>query len=31
MFEKIPIAGMDKRQWLMQRKSGIGGSDAGAI
>ncbi len=31
MFERIPIAGMDKRQWLMQRKSGIGGSDAGAI
>lgn len=31
MFEKIPTAGMDNRQWLMLRKSGIGGSDAGAV
>lgn len=31
MFEKISLAGVDNTEWLRLRKSGIGGSDAGAI
>ena len=31
MFEKISLAGIDNLGWLRLRKSGIGGSDAGAI
>lgn len=31
MYEKIPLAGVDTEGWLRLRKSGIGGSDAGAI
>ncbi len=31
MFEKIPLAGVSSQEWLQLRKSGIGGSDAGAI
>ena len=31
MFEKIPLSGADNTGWLRLRKSGIGGSDAGAI
>ena len=31
MFEKISLAGVDNPGWLRLRKSGIGGSDAGAI
>ena len=31
MYTKIPIAGMDRKEWLALRKTGIGGSDAGAI
>ena len=31
MFEKIPTAEMDRIEWLKLRKTGIGGSDAGAI
>lgn len=31
MFEKITLAGVDTEGWLRLRKSGIGGSDAGAI
>ena len=31
MYEKIPLAGVDNIGWLRLRKSGIGGSDAGAI
>ena len=31
MFEKIPLSGVDNTGWLRLRKSGIGGSDAGAI
>jgi len=31
MFEKISLSGVDHREWLRLRKSGIGGSDAGAI
>lgn len=31
MFEKISLAGVDNAEWLRLRKSGIGGSDAGAI
>ena len=31
MFEKIPLAGVDNLEWLRLRKSGIGGSDAGAV
>ena len=31
MVEKIPISGMSNEEWLRQRKTGIGGSDAGAI
>ena len=31
MVEKISLAGVDNSDWLRLRKSGIGGSDAGAI
>ena len=31
MFEKISLAGVSNAEWLHLRKSGIGGSDAGAI
>ena len=31
MYEKIPIAGLDNHEWLELRKTGIGGSDAGAV
>ncbi len=31
MFEKISLAGVNNLDWLRLRKSGIGGSDAGAI
>lgn len=31
MFEKIPLSGVSNTDWLRLRKSGIGGSDAGAI
>lgn len=31
MYEKIPLTGMDHAKWLSLRKTGIGGSDAGAI
>lgn len=31
MFEKISLAGLDHTEWLRLRKTGIGGSDAGAI
>lgn len=31
MYEKIPIKEMDQKEWLQLRKTGIGGSDAGAI
>lgn len=31
MYEKIPLAGVDTEGWLRLRKSGIGGSDAGAV
>lgn len=31
MFEKISLVGVDNAEWLRLRKSGIGGSDAGAI
>ena len=31
MFEKISLAGVSNTEWLRLRKSGIGGSDAGAI
>lgn len=31
MFEKISLAGVSNADWLRLRKSGIGGSDAGAI
>lgn len=31
MFKKISLAGIDHAEWLRLRKSGIGGSDAGAI
>ena len=31
MYEKIPTAGMDREEWLRLRKTGIGGSDAGAL
>lgn len=31
MYEKIPKAGMDHKEWLALRKTGIGGSDAGAV
>ena len=31
MFEKMPLSGVSNTEWLHLRKSGIGGSDAGAI
>lgn len=31
MFKKIPLAGASNAEWLRLRKTGIGGSDAGAI
>ena len=31
MFEKISLTGVSNEEWLRLRKSGIGGSDAGAI
>lgn len=31
MVEKIPTVGMSNEEWLRHRKTGIGGSDAGAI
>lgn len=31
MYEKTPTAGMDNREWLKLRKTGIGGSDAGTL
>ena len=31
MFEKIPLSGVSHTEWVRLRKSGIGGSDAGAI
>lgn len=31
MYEKIPTADMSRAEWLKLRKTGIGGSDAGAI
>lgn len=31
MYEKIPLLGTDNEEWLRLRKTGIGGSDAGAI
>lgn len=31
MYEKIPTAGLSRQEWLLLRKQGIGGSDAGAV
>ena len=31
MYEKIPTANMDRQEWLRLRRTGIGGSDAGAV
>lgn len=31
MFEKISLSGVSSTEWLRLRKSGIGGSDAGAV
>lgn len=31
MYIKIPTGKMDRREWLTLRKSGLGGSDAGAV
>ena len=31
VYEKIPTAGMDRKAWLQLRRTGIGGSDAGAV
>ena len=31
MYEKIPIGNLSREEWLKLRKSGLGGSDAGAI
>lgn len=31
MYEKIPTAGMCHEEWMRLRKTGIGGSDAGAV
>ena len=31
MKKLVSTAGLDKREWLLYRKQGIGGSDAGAI
>lgn len=31
MYDKIPTAGMGREEWLALRRTGIGGSDAGAV
>ena len=31
MYEKIPLTDVSHEQWLNLRKTGIGGSDAGAV
>lgn len=31
MYEKIPLSGLNREEWLELRKTGIGGSDAGAV
>lgn len=31
MYEKISVADLNREEWLKLRKTGIGGSDAGAI
>ena len=31
MYTTIPTAGMERETWLKIRKTGIGGSDAGAV
>lgn len=31
MYEKIPVSKMSREEWLSLRKTGIGGSDAGAV
>ncbi len=31
MYEKIPISNMGHKEWLVLRKTGIGGSDAGTV
>lgn len=31
MYEKIPTGNMTQKEWLQLRKTGIGGSDAGAV
>ena len=31
MFEKIPTLNITNEEWLSLRKTGIGGSDAGAV
>lgn len=31
MYKKISTAGMEKKEWLILRKTGIGGSDAGTV
>lgn len=31
MKKLVSTAGLDKKEWLLCRKQGIGGSDAGAI
>lgn len=31
MYKKIPLSGMSNTDWLRLRKTGIGGSDAGAV
>lgn len=31
MYEKIPLKGLGNKEWLKLRKTGLGGSDAGAV
>lgn len=31
MYTKIPVGNLDRREWLQSRKTGLGGSDAGAV
>lgn len=31
MYTRIPVGGLSREEWLRLRKTGIGGSDAGAI
>ena len=31
MYDKIPISKMSHEEWLALRKTGLGGSDAGAV